>query len=59
MSFQNLAGSHFKIWQILNRTLARRNQVWLVRGVLGKATALVLDLSISRNGGESAREAAS
>jgi hypothetical protein len=59
MSFQNLAGSHFKIWQILNRTLARRNQVWLVRGVLGKATALVLDLSISSNGGESAREAAS
>jgi hypothetical protein len=59
MSFQNLAGSHFKIWQILNRTLARCNQVWLVRGVLGKATALVLDLSISSNGGESAREAAS
>jgi hypothetical protein len=59
MSFQNLAGSHFKIWQILNPRLARRNQVWLVRDMLGKATALVLDLSGSRNGGESAREAAS
>jgi hypothetical protein len=59
MSFQNLAGSHFKIWQILNRMLARRNQVWLVRDMLGKATALVLDLSGSRDGGESAREAAS
>jgi hypothetical protein len=33
------AGSHFKIWQFLNRTLARRNQVWLVRGVFYKAMA--------------------
>jgi hypothetical protein len=33
------AGSHFKIWQFLNRKLARRNQVWLVRGVFYKAMA--------------------
>jgi len=26
-----LAGSHFKIWQFLNRMLARRNQLWLVK----------------------------
>ena len=26
-----LAGSHFNIWQFLNRELARRHQLWLVR----------------------------
>jgi hypothetical protein len=39
------AGSHFKIWQFLNRRLARRNQVWLVRGAFHKAMAAGLDLS--------------
>jgi hypothetical protein len=31
-------GSRFKIWQFLNRKLARRNQVWLVRDALDGAT---------------------
>jgi hypothetical protein len=53
-----LAGSHFKIWQFLNRRLARRNQLWLVRGVLYKAAAGELDISFSMGSGESAQEAA-
>jgi hypothetical protein len=32
-----LAGSHFKIWQFLNRMLARRYQLWLVRDRFYKA----------------------
>src|ERR1700676_3847525 len=39
-----LGGSHFKIWQFLNRKLARRNQVWLVRGGFDKAAACWLFL---------------
>jgi hypothetical protein len=27
---REVAGSHFKIWQFLNRKLARRHQLWLV-----------------------------
>jgi hypothetical protein len=34
-----LIGSHFNIWQFLNRMLARRNQLWLVRGLFDKAMA--------------------
>jgi hypothetical protein len=37
-----LAGSHFNIWQFLNRELARRNQLWLVRGVFYKTAATTL-----------------
>jgi hypothetical protein len=36
---REFAGSHFKIWQFLNRGVARRYQVWLVRDVFYKATA--------------------
>jgi hypothetical protein len=38
------AGSHFKIWQFLSRRLARRNQVWLVRGAFDKAMAAGLGI---------------
>jgi hypothetical protein len=53
-----LAGSHFKIWQFLNRALARRNQVWLVRGTLDKAAAARWDLSPSIYSGKAAQETA-
>jgi hypothetical protein len=53
-----MAGSHFNIWQFLNPRLARRSQVWLVRGVFYKAAGLSVDLSISMNCGKSAQEAA-
>src|ERR1700681_3293418 len=42
--YGGFAGSHFKIWQFLNRKLARRNQVWLVRGGFDKAAACWLFL---------------
>ena len=29
--FRAVAGSHFNIWQFLNRMLAQRDQVWLVK----------------------------
>jgi hypothetical protein len=53
-----LAGSHFKIWQFLNRALARRNQVWLVRGMLYKVAAARSDLSPSMYGAKAAQETA-
>jgi hypothetical protein len=36
---RRFAGSHLKIWQFLNRRLARRYQVWLVRDMFYKAAA--------------------
>jgi hypothetical protein len=53
-----LAGSHFKIWQFLNRMLARRNQLWLVGDVFGKARRGLRELSSSMVSGEQAQEAA-
>jgi hypothetical protein len=42
-----------------NRPLARRNQVWLVRGMFDKLAAGVLDPSFPIHGGGSAQEWAS
>jgi hypothetical protein len=53
-----LAGSHFNIWQFLNRRLARRNQVWLVRGAFYKQSRRI-GFGFSMNSGESALELAS
>src|SRR3954451_12390675 len=36
---RRLTGSHFKIWQFLNRRVARRNQLWLVSTLSHKAMA--------------------
>ena len=36
---EGFAGSHLKIWQFLNRRLARRYQVWLLRDMFYKAAA--------------------
>jgi hypothetical protein len=50
-------GSHFNIWQFLNRKLARCNQVWLVRDGFDK-TMRRLDGSFSIDRGDKAQEAA-
>jgi hypothetical protein len=42
-----------------NRPLARRNQVWLVRGMFDKLAGGVLDLPFPIDGGRSAQEWAS
>jgi len=46
-------GSHFKIWQFLNRSLARRNQVWLVRQASCKAMAACWNFTSMINSEES------
>jgi hypothetical protein len=51
------AGSRFKIWQFLNRKLARRYQLWLVRDAFNKAMGRI-GLSRSMKSVESALELA-